>query len=462
MSDLKKEDDFNQASTHTSITWSQLARTLIPSAIGLFIFLAPVKFQGDFTIPIAIIVAQLHSALGPLVLLSLVTLCIATALGSILFSWIKLPGLPKHPLLTQVFDTTWFWVSARIFGAVFGIMFYLQIGPQLIISNDTGGTAFVNIGEQMLLIFVTSCLFLPLLTSYGAMEFVGTIVRPLFVRLFRLPGRAAIDATASFVAAASVGILITIEQYRNGSYNAREAAAVATNFSVISVPFAVLIASVANINEIFFPWYISVAVGCLIAAAITPRIPPLSRKPNTYLKEGARGEIDRLPGISLGRQAVLLSIKRADRAPGVKGYIKSSFQSMFDAVFGVIGASMGLVVIVMVIGLKTPVFTWLTLPLVPLLELMGLGNAEAAAPGILIGFLDMFLPAVIATGIDSDLTRFVLAGLSVAQLIYISEVGVLLLRSILPLTFSDLVLLFLQRTAILLPVFVIAGKLILP
>jgi len=450
-------------STRYQLSGAKIARFAIPSFVGLILFLAPIQTGDNFTIPIAVIVAQLHAALGKYVLLSLVTICILTALASIVYSWLKFAWLPKYQLTSQIFDTPPFWTVLRILGAVFGVMFYLQAGHNLIIGETTGRAAYVDIGEQMLLIFVTSCIFLPLLTQYGAMEFVGSWVRPVFVRMFRLPGRAAIDATASFVAAASVGLLITIEQYRNGSYNAREAAAVATNFSVVSVPFAVLIASVANIDHIFFQWYITVAVACIIVATVTPRIPPLSRKPNTYFHEAlAAPEEDRLLETSLGRLALEKAVKRAEGAPGFKGYMTSSLRSMAEAVFGVIGASMGMVVLVMILGRHTPVFGWLSLPLVPVLEFLGLGNADVAAPGILVGFLDQFLPAVMATDLDAELTRFILAGLSVAQLIYMSEVGVLLLRSILPLTFTDLVLIFLQRTVILFPVFLIAGKLILP
>jgi hypothetical protein len=38
-----------------------------------------------------------------------------------------------------------------------------------------------------------------------------------------------------------------------------------------------------------------------------------------------------------------------------------------------------------------------------------------------------FLPAVVATGIDSELTRFVIIATSIVQLIYMSEVGVFIL-----------------------------------
>ncbi len=462
VSEVEQEVKPPSIPTEETMDCRKLARFAVPSALGLFLFLSPVYSGAGWTIPIAVIQASIQSFMGSSLLLCLVGLCVFTALASMAYSWFGFSWLPKSKLLIQIFKTTPFWTVLRILGAVFGVMFYMESGPALIIGPTTGVAAFVEIGQPMLTIFVISCVFLPLLTNYGAMEFIGTLVRPVFIRLFRLPGRAAIDAIASFVAAASVGILITIEQYRNGSYNAREAAAVATNFSVISVPFAVIIAGAANIGHVFFPWYISVAVACVIVATIAPRIPPLSRKPNTYFHEAQPApEEDRPTGISLPRLALEKAVKKAERAPGFDGYVASALRSMAEAVFGVIGASMGMVVLVMIVGRHTPIFGWLTIPLVPLLEMMGMGGADVAAPGILVGFLDQFVPALIATDIDAELTRFVLAGLSVAQLIFMSEVGILLLRSILPLTFLDLLLIFLIRTAILVPVFVVAGNIVL-
>lgn len=45
----------------------------------------------------------------------------------------------------------------------------------------------------------------------------------LISKLFGLPGRAAIDGMASIAAAAGVGVLITLDQYRKGFYRLREA-----------------------------------------------------------------------------------------------------------------------------------------------------------------------------------------------------------------------------------------------
>jgi nucleoside recognition membrane protein YjiH len=102
-------------------------------------------------------------------------------------------------------------------------------------------------------------------------------------------------------------------------------------------------------------------------------------------------------------------------------------------------------------------FTWLSYPLIPLLELMRLPEAAAAAPALLVGFAEMFLPAVLASNIESELTKFVVITVSISQLIYMSEVGVLIMKTRIPLNFVRLVQIFLIRTAITLPVATIAA-----
>lgn len=64
----------------------------------------------------------------------------------------------------------------------------------------------------------------------------------------------------------------------------------------------------------------------------------------------------------------------------------------------------------------------------------------------------MFLSAVLAANIESELTLFVVAGLSLTQLFYIPEIGALILKSKIPLTIWELAVIFLLRTAITLPI----------
>jgi len=106
------------------------------------------------------------------------------------------------------------------------------------------------------------------------------------------------------------------------------------------------------------------------------------------------------------------------------------------------------------------VLGWLTTPIVPLLELFGLPEATAAAPAFIAGFLDMFLPALLGAGIESEYTRFVIGVLSVTQLIYMSEIGILMIKCEIPLKFWHLAIIFVLRTLINLPIAVLFAKLL--
>ena len=61
----------------------------------------------------------------------------------------------------------------------------------------------------------------------------------------------------------------------------------------------------------------------------------------------------------------------------------------------------------------------------------------------------MFTPSVIAAeGIADPMSRFIVATVSVTQLIYLSEVGGLILGSKIPVNVVELFILFLERTII--------------
>ena len=71
---------------------------------------------------------------------------------------------------------------------------------------------------------------------------------------------------------------------------------------------------------------------------------------------------------------------------------------------------------------------------------------------MIVGFADMLLPSILGAGIESELTRFFIATISVTQLIYMSEVGGLILGTKLPLKLWDLFIIFILRTLISIPI----------
>ncbi|MEP4148054.1 MAG: YjiH family protein [Halioglobus sp.] len=436
-------------------------RFILPSLAGFLVFLTPIPWQGELTIGIGIITGWIKALMGDYGLLLVVTLITLASVLTFAGTLLQLRWIERSPLLRELFTVSPVWMVLRACGALFGLAYCCQVGPAVLISEEIGGAVYVDIGVNVLSVYIAACLFLPLLTDFGFMEFAGTLARPVFSRVFRLPGRAAIDATASFVGASAIGLLITIRQYDQGFYTAREASVIATNFSIVSIPFSLVIANVAGIGHLFITWYACVVVACLLAALITPRLPPLSRQANNYVSGGEAGAGEtQTPTNSLLAEAMTRARDRAASSPDVVRFLQSVLSSMMFFVFSVMGAALALATVAALITFHTPLMSWLGTPFVYLLELASFPEANKATAGLFSGYLDQFMPALVASSIDSTKTSFVLAGLSVCQLIFMSECGVIILRSSLPLRVRDLTLIFLLRTLITLPV-LMAGALVI-
>lgn len=200
----------------------------------------------------------------------------------------------------------------------------------------------------------------------------------------------------------------------------------------------------------------------LAAALIMPRIPPLSRKKDTYVDESDVQKSEDIPeGMSSLKWGLQSAARKADKTNSSEAIFKGGVQNVLDMWMGVIPIVMAIGTVALIVAEETPFFEWLGAPFVPLLQLMQVPEAAAAAQTMVVGFADMFLPALIGFElVESEMTRFIIACLSVTQLIYMSEVGGLLLGSKIPVSFKDLVLIFLERTLITLPVIVLMAHII--
>ena len=94
-------------------------------------------------------------------------------------------------------------------------------------------------------------------------------------------------------------------------------------------------------------------------------------------------------------------------------------------------------------------------------ELLGVEEAFAVAPATLVGFTDMFIPALLIGGIQSVKTKFVIGALSLVQIIYLTEVGAIIIKSEIPLNLWKLFVLFLERTLIAIPLLVLCANIFL-
>src|SRR5690606_12389012 len=254
------------------------------SALGVFLFITPINTEDGIKVPIAILANFLAGRVEPFIHWFALIVFIIGAVGSIVMHFI--PKKEKRTLVDSLFRVHWFWTAMRVFAVVFASMYVFQFGPESLTSDVTTGVLLdpaAGLVTFMFVLFLFAGLLLPLLTDFGLLEFFGSMMVKIMRPLFKIPGRAAIDCLASFVGDGTIGVLLTNRQYEDGNYTAREAATIATTFSVVSITFCFVVLETIDMSNYFVQFYGSVIFVSIILAVIMPRIFPLSRIADTNI-----------------------------------------------------------------------------------------------------------------------------------------------------------------------------------
>ena len=430
---------------------------IIPSLLGVFLFITPIATGNGIKIPIAILANWLAAIVEPGIQMFVFIVFVIAAIGSIVMHFIPKDGHGARNLLDSLFRVHWFWTVMRVLAVIFTGMYIWQIGPESFRSDSTSGLLIAPDGGLvtfMFSLFLFAGLLLPLLTDFGLMEFFGSMMVRIMRPLFKVPGRSAVGALASWVGDGTIGVLLTARQYEEKNYTAREAAIIATTFSLVSITFCIVVLETIGLSNYFFEFYGSVLFVGLLLAFIMPRIFPLRGKAD-LLFDGSKpnSKAETIPAehtvFSYGLQNAL---SKAESNKNLGKVLASGFKNVLEMWFAVTPVIMAFGTIALVLAEFTPVFRILGAPFEPLLALLQIPDAGQAAQTMIVGFADMLLPSILGSGIESELTRFFIATISVTQLIYMSEVGGLILGTKLPLKIWDLFAIFLIRTLISIPI----------
>ena len=268
--------------------------------------------------------------------------------------------------------------------------------------------------------------------------------------LFTIPGRAAVDCITSWIGDGTLGVMLTCNQYEGGFYSEREASVIATTFSAVSITFSIVVLAQVDLMEYFGLYYLVICLIGIVCAMILPRIPPLSRHKDVYLVEG-RAMAETLPEgyTSAAQYGLDLAVERVREYRGIGQFLESGLKNSAGMWFGVMPVVMCIGTLALLLANNTQIFEILGTPFLPLLKLLHVPEAAEASKTMIVGFTDMFTPSILAAGsISSPMTKFIVAVSSVTQLIYLSEVGGLILGSKIPVNIGELFLLFLERTII--------------
>ena len=434
-------------------------RFLIPSLIGIFLFVTPIQYEGNLSIPIAVASGFFQNLLGEYATLVIWLIISISAILTLIHKTVGIPLFKRNPKLDALFDVKGIWFIIRMAGFVFANMIYFGFGPEFIIGELTGGFVVTDLLPTLLSVFLLASMLLSLLVDYGLLDFFGALLIRFMRPVFNLPGRSALNCIASWLGDGSIGVLMTSKQYEEGFYSKREAAVVATTFSAVSITFCLVVISQVGLAHMFLPFYLVVSFAGIIAAVIVPRIPPLSRIPNTYCTDAPHQE-DVPAGMTARQYGLQLALEKAEKSPGMMGFFKSGVENVLEMWLGTIPVVLAMGTVALIIAEFTPIFRILGMPFIPLYQLLHIPEAEMASQTVIVGFADMFLPSVIGASIESEMTRFVVAATSVTQLIYMSEIGSIIMGSKVPVSFWKLFVIFLERTVVTLPVIALFAHLL--
>ena len=432
-----------------------LLNFLIPSIIGIIIFMIPVKFDGEWTIIVKIFADFIAKTIGDY-LPALCTIIITISFVMSVLASFNMKFIKENKLLDQTFSVTPVWLVLRILGFIVVWMVVLKnklnLGPffDMIVADESATFILNDLLTSLVIIFVIASMLLPLLLDFGLLEFIGAIFTKIMRPVFLIPGRAAVDCITSWIGDGTLGVMLTANQYESGYYSAKEAAIISTNFSAVSITFSLIVLSQVDMVDYFGVYYLLVCLVGIVCAIIVPRIPPLSLKKDDYVVESNHTNEDIAENYSSSVQYGLdLAIKRAESHKGIGEFLKNGIENAFGMWFSVMPIVMIIGTASLVLANNTQVFEILGKPFLPLLNFLKVPESLAASKTMIVGFSDMFTPSIIAAStIQSQMTKFIVATISVTQLIYLSEVGGLILASSIPVNLFELFAIFIERTII--------------
>jgi nucleoside recognition membrane protein YjiH len=407
-----------------------LAKLGIYSLIGIFVFFVPVTIAGKSTIPLDHAATAVSTYARPAAIAFVCLLILYGAFAPFV------QGTWRKDTAQAIFSVL------RVLGVVLTAMYLSDVGPAALFAPDMLPFLFDKLVLSVGLIVPIGALALGFLIGYGLLEFTGVLVQPIMRPVWRTPGWSAIDAVASFVGSYSLALLITDRVFREGKYNVREAAIIATGFSTVSATFMVIVAKTLGLMSAWNLYFWTTLVITFIVSAITARLWPIANLDH-------RGEHDQPLPAGKGRwqAAVEAGIDQASAAKSLPETLRENLVDGVRMAAMILPSIMAVGLLGLLAAKYTPVFDILGLLLYPVTWVVQFGEPMVAAKAIASGLAEMFLPAILLKEGDAAV-RFTAAVVSVSQVLFLSASIPCVLATSIPLRFRDLLVIWYIRTAL--------------
>lgn len=431
MNQVQKDVTVKEPKHAQSLNINNLLKFLLFSLIGIFTFFIPITINGVSSIPLDHIVTYVQTVFSDAVPYY--------ALIMIIFGAI-------YPFINRTWNKDIVNIVLSLFkisGAAVTVMLVFQFGPGWLLDPNIGPYLFEKLVIPVGVLVPIGAVFLALLVGYGLLEFFGVLLQSVMRPIWKVPGRSAVDAVASFIGSYSVGLLITNRVFKEGKYTIKEATIIATGFSTVSVTFMIVIANTLGLMGIWNMYFWVTLFVTFLVTAITVRMWPLNKLSEEYYDgEGHPEEIIKKNRIKV---AWSQAMEVADQAPAISKNIWMNFKDGLIMTMAILPSIMSIGLLGLILAEYTSVFDILGYIFYPFTWIMQVPEPLLAAKAAATEIAEMFLPALLVT--DAPLiTKFVIATLSVSAILFFSALIPCILSTEIPISVPKLIVIWIERT----------------
>ena len=214
------------------------------AVIGLGVFLMPIHYNDTMNITVGVLSDWILETLDAFMDELILGLLVFSFFGSCIDYVLCKTGHEPEGMIHKLLKTSGAYLGTKGFALIMVCLLYMGEGSPIT-------EEMVGLGKTLVALALSLSYLLPFLTDGGLMEFIGEIAKPVVQPLFKVPSDAALDLLASWMGASSAAVILSADKYEKGYYTRREAANVMCNFSLVSIPFCLVIASTARVEQYF-------------------------------------------------------------------------------------------------------------------------------------------------------------------------------------------------------------------
>src|SRR5699024_11157588 len=139
-------------SEKNNLTVKDYIKFIIPSLLGVFLLMVPIKVNGEITLIVAVWADFIEDNIGSLMSYIAMILMFISFFGALITSLFQPIFIDKRAALRDLFDVGLIALLTRTLGFLFVILVVFQIGPEAIWSEDTG-TNILDLVTTLIAIF---------------------------------------------------------------------------------------------------------------------------------------------------------------------------------------------------------------------------------------------------------------------------------------------------------------------